>query len=439
VSAFAVSAVRAAGVMALVVAAGAARADSGVAAPAGVGVGVGAGAGASVVIGPYVQDVGEAGFVVAFETSGPVGAETVVEDRRVRTEGVRHEARFTGLRAARRYRYSVEIGGTRVASAEVTTAPEPGARRPLTFVVYGDNRNGPETERRLVEAARREGAELLLHTGDMVADGENDDDWLTFFSIERALLAELPVFTAVGNHELHGDPTASHFRRFFVLPERGRERLYYTFRWGPARFIALDGNGRFAEQAAWLAEVLSAAEAAGERDVFVFLHQPPLSTGRHCGAGTRQAEWVALFERYKVRAVFAGHDHAYARMERNGVRYFVSGGGGAPQYDERMDCNAADVAARRAYSPEHHYLVAKLRGDELEITVKRLDAGAPPLAVVVDRRPGGKVLAAELVASFGAPTLGEPAPRATRARLWWIASGVVVAAALLVLVARRRA
>ena len=422
-------------VAAVVAVAATASADSGTGSGTGTGSGSGSG---SMVIGPYVQDVGPAGFVVAFETSGPVVAETVVEDRRVRTEGAHHEARFSGLAAARKYRYAVEVGGARVATAEVTTAPEPGARRPLTFLVYGDNRNGADTERRLVEAARRESAELALHTGDMVADGENDDDWLSFFTIERPLMAELPVFTAIGNHELHGDPTATHFRRFFVLPERGRERLYYTFRWGPARFIALDGNGRFAEQAAWLAEVLAAAEAAGERDVFVFLHQPPLSTGRHCGAGTRQAEWVALFERYHVRAVFAGHDHAYARMERNGVRYYVSGGGGAPQYDERLDCNAADIAARRAYSAEHHYLVATLRGDELEVSVKRLDAGAPPIEVVTDRRPGGKVLAAELVASFGAPTLGEPRPRAVPTRAYWLAGVGALAIALVLFVGRRR-
>jgi hypothetical protein len=415
----------------LVVAAVAARAESGTASGTGSVSG-------QIVIGPYVQDVGPSGFVVAFETSAAVAAETVVEDRRVRTEGTRHEARFDGLGAARKYRYAVEIAGARVASAEVTTAPEPGARRPLTFLVYGDNRNGSDVERQLVAAARREGAELALHTGDMVADGENEDDWRAFFANEKELLAELPVFTALGNHELHGDPTATHFRRYFILPERGRERLYYTFRWGPARFIALDGNGRFEEQAAWLADVLQRAEASGERDVFVFLHQPPLSTGRHCGAGTRQKEWVRLFERYKVRAVFAGHDHAYARMERNGVRYFVSGGGGAPQYDERMDCNAADLAARRVYSTEHHYLVAQLRGDELVISVKRLDPAQPPIEVVTDRRQAGRILTAELAASFGAPSLGEPAPRIPSRWPWWVAGGVGVVVALVLIATRRR-
>ena len=37
-----------------------------------------------------------------------------------------------------------------------------------------------------------------------------------------------------------------------------------------------------------------------------------------------------LFLRTKVKGVFAGDDHRYDRREKEGILYFISGGGGAP-------------------------------------------------------------------------------------------------------------
>jgi hypothetical protein len=39
-------------------------------------------------------------------------------------------------------------------------------------------------------------------------------------------------------------------------------------------------------------------------------------------------ELVKLFAKYKVTRVFAGHIHGYAKTERDGVVYSISGGGG---------------------------------------------------------------------------------------------------------------
>ncbi|MBU0672310.1 MAG: hypothetical protein KJ732_04690, partial [Candidatus Margulisbacteria bacterium] len=41
---------------------------------------------------------------------------------------------------------------------------------------------------------------------------------------------------------------------------------------------------------------------------------------------------MALFEKYQVDYVIAGHIHGYARAERRGIVYVVSGGAGAPLY-----------------------------------------------------------------------------------------------------------
>jgi hypothetical protein len=42
----------------------------------------------------------------------------------------------------------------------------------------------------------------------------------------------------------------------------------------------------------------------------------------------------ALLAKYKVEAVFAGHEHYYERRAVDGVLYIITGGGGAPIYDK---------------------------------------------------------------------------------------------------------
>ena len=42
----------------------------------------------------------------------------------------------------------------------------------------------------------------------------------------------------------------------------------------------------------------------------------------------------ALFAKYKVNIVFAGHEHLYLRKVVNGIVHIITGGGGAPLYAE---------------------------------------------------------------------------------------------------------
>jgi hypothetical protein len=298
-------------------------------------------------------------------------------------------------------------------------------------VVGVDRWRGDGVGRRDVTAIRKDAPSLALHTGDMVPAGGDDEAWRGFFANETSLMAEVPVFPAVGNHELHGDAEAGHLERFFAPPDPFRETHNYTFRWGDVRFIALDGNSRFDEQATWMEGVLRQAQSEKARHVFVFMHQPPLSTGNHCGAGLRQERWVQLFERYGVRAVFAGHDHAYERLSRNNIRYFISGGGGAPLYGEREDCPPADQVARQAYASEYHYLLVKIVGDEVTVIAQRPNGGAPIETV---RFRAGEKMALTLAAP---PLATPPISRRNMVRYYWWA-GAAATAVLLCFVFWRR-
>jgi len=379
-----------------------------------------------LVVGPYVQDVRNDGFTVVFETAADVAAETRAGDVRVTTRGTHHEAVVRGLPAATRAKYRVTLGGNDAGGGEVVL---PDAARPLTFLVYGDTRNGGPVAAALAKLALEQSPDLVLYTGDIVPDGASERGWATFFADERALLADVPLYPTLGNHEIFHDAGATHFRRYFALPDDGREKLYYHFRFGPAEFIVLEGNAPSPAQTAWLATTLDAAAAAHAAHVFVLVHQPPLSLGDHCGAALDEADWMTRFEQHHVRAVFGGHDHAYERMERRGVRYFVSGGGGAPVYAEKS-CAAFDRAAKRSYRPVHHLLRVRVEGTNVEVTALAIGDQAPIDRV---RFAGG-----EPAFAMDAPPL-RPAVEARAATTpWTYAGGAIVFVLLGVAVRRRR-
>ncbi|HEY2749050.1 MAG TPA: metallophosphoesterase [Polyangia bacterium] len=379
----------------------------------------------TITIGPFVQDVRADGFTVVFETSAAADAEVRAGDARVATHGTHHEAIVRGLPAATREKYRVTVGGRDAGGGEVVL---PDAGRALRFVVYGDTRNGGAVATELARLAAAETPDLILYTGDIVPYGSDEHGWATFFADEHALLADVPLYPTLGNHEIFRDPSAAHFRRFFALPDDGRARLYYHFRFGPAEFIVLDGNAPTPAQTAWLRATLEAADADQVAHVFVLVHQPPFSLGDHCGAALDQADWLPLFEAHHVRAVFAGHDHAYARMERRGVRYFVSGGGGAPLYAERS-CAAFDRAAKRVYLPVHHLMRVQVDGPSVDITVLAVADGAP-----IDHV---RFAAGEPVFAMDAPPLS-PAGELRAATHPWTLAAAALAFVLVGLALRRR-
>ena len=336
-----------------------------------------------ISIGPYLQDVTTDGILVVWETDQPTTGVVRLEQPRsaafLSLPGTHHEVRLSGLRPGTRYRYQVAGRasgtldvGTEVRSepAEFTTAPLHG---PFTFLVYGDNRDRESDHIAVIRAMVPEAPDFFIQTGDMVGNAGEDVLWRRYFHAAQPLLRSAPMYPALGNHELRGDSEARHFFRYFTYPgkEPRAKVVYYRFRYSNTLFIALDGNSPAdAAQAEFLADSLARSNRDTDvRHVFVYVHQPPYAVGAYCGSAREQRHFVPLFSRYpKVRAVFGGHEHAYQHLERGGVRYFVSGGGGAPLYTRSQPCREADQRALRLFKAEHHYLRVRVRGDEALLT-----------------------------------------------------------------------
>jgi acid phosphatase type 7 len=225
----------------------------------------------------------------------------------------------------------------------------------------------------------REVPDFVLGTGDMVDDGSRQDQWQQFFDVENRMLRDNVYFPALGNHDRQGrGRTADTYRAFFSVPENGGDtERYYAFSYASTRFLILDSNVysfSLTDQTAWLErELIAARQDPAVHHIFVVMHHPPFSISLHGGARDLRERWTPLFERYQVSAVFSGHDHVYERAEHEGVRYFVSGGGGAPLYPRRPKSDPVDMEAVKKFERVFHYLRVTVSGQRVEVTGVRAD------------------------------------------------------------------
>ena len=191
---------------------------------------------------------------------------------------------------------------------------------------------------------------FVVNTGDLVGNGNDIQEWQTFFQINHELMRRTPYFSVLGNHE----KDSKNYFNFFDLP--GNEH-YYFFSVGDALFIVLDSegpehqtpvylkgsareafwekidSGYLQKEKAWVENVLTLNNQAGF--IFVFFHKPLFSIKKSRVEETkmRRKFWGDIFERHHVQVVLNGHDHHYHHAFSGGTHYITTAGGGAGLYD----------------------------------------------------------------------------------------------------------
>lgn len=179
-----------------------------------------------------------------------------------------------------------------------------------------------------------------------------------FEAIARRL--STPFFNVIGNHELGGGGK----REDYIRERFGN--LYGSFDFGNSHFIILNTEEKgkegmiMGEQLEWLKKDLENNKEA--TNIFVFMHRPMYSIidpdlvfGKSFRDRENRNYLHSLFKRFKVKAVFAGHEHLYSETIIDGIRYVVTGGGGSPLYQ----------------SPKgggfFHYIIVNVRGDDVTL------------------------------------------------------------------------
>src|SRR5574340_35262 len=322
-----------------------------------------------VVGGPYVVfPAGKAATVawVEQESEVKVGADPAKLDRAIPVLRSQKTS-LTGLKPGSKMHYQAFPGE---GGKGVFKVP-PVCDAKFQFAVFGDTRTRHDLHRRVAQAIAAANPDFVLHTGDLVTDGYDVAQWPIFFDIEREMLRKTVFFPVLGNHERNN----ARFHEFFdvVTP-------YYSFNWGSAHFALLDSDVAnvspssavrkqfWAQQLSWLEDDLARNQKAPLR--FVVMHHPPFTAYQKEGHMSKESlSLVPLFEKYKVSAVMAGHDHNYQHHIKNGVHYIITGGGGAPLAPVDQPIEGMTVKVESI----EHYVGVKVEGGRAFLEAVTLD------------------------------------------------------------------
>lgn len=337
-----------------------------------------------------------------------------------------------GLEPDTDYRYTVTVAGEEWAAGErwdwvedprggydlapagraydlrFRTFPHPDdATPPLTFVALGDYgvgiRSDSESSRRqrriadvLDSVVDSHDVRFVVSLGDNIYKGEQgevddetggeDDDWYSsFFQPYRYVLARVPVFPTIGNHDTtdtEGSDDRAQMTDNFHLASRferpGRTYadpgLFYSVQVGrDLELVCFDTSEDPEEgihrhflgdrQQRWLGERFA---GPGARWQIPFSHHPAYCAGPHHSDDEEiLASVVPHFDRADVRLVLAGHEHNFQVGEVGRRTYVVSGSGGKVREEmpDRIGRTGVD-----AWSAHAHLLLVQVGEDEVSLT-----------------------------------------------------------------------
>ena len=240
--------------------------------------------------------------------------------------------------------------------------PQPAATD-FEFVVIGDTRPPFESVNFDVFEGLIRKINLLrpaftVNLGDLIygyGPRPKAGQWDRYQQVIRAFTA--PYYQIPGNHDTYSAGARRLYKERF-------KKFYESFDYGGSHFVLLDNGdeGRWGEigpvELEWLRQDLRSTRAAS---IFVFMHFPAWVQERVLPKyyllwrDTLQP----LFRQAKVTAVFGGHFHCYGpTREFDGIRYFITGGGGAQLRPDYLDAGG-----------EHHFLKVHVSGDRYEVRV----------------------------------------------------------------------
>ena len=231
------------------------------------------------------------------------------------------------------------------------------------FVVIGDTRPRFESQdfrlfQGLIGKIDAVKPALVINLGDLIygyGPHSKEKQWDKYQQVIKAIGP--PYYQVPGNHDTHSKEARRIYGRRFGS-------FYQAFDYQDWHFVLLDNTEKQRwgylgpAQLAWLKADLQATRARG---VLVFLHFPVWEPERI--TPDYYAFWKQtlhpLFRDSRVRAVFAGHYHTYGpTREFDGIRYFITGGGGAELRPEYKKAGG-----------EHHFLRVKVSGDAFDTRV----------------------------------------------------------------------
>jgi len=222
------------------------------------------------------------------------------------------------LPAATTFRYRVVLGSGAAREGVFTT---PGLDE-WRFVHLGEFHAPTLSDEvaRFAGAIRAFQPQLVVESGDMMNDGDDDQEWLDYLNTARPWISNVILLPAHSNHVngVAGNPILT---ALFQLPNNER---WYTTRYGAVEIVTLDStyDGEAPDldtQPAWIEGSMAAALESTDPPVFTIgaWHYPACSS--HYASRSSERRWVidnlvaAFAAAGGLDLILVGHDKYYER------------------------------------------------------------------------------------------------------------------------------
>ena len=247
-----------------------------------------------------------------------------------------HSVQLTGLQPSSFYYYKAITGAIESKTYRFKTQPENGNNfGHFRFLIIGDNqianRDGFE---RLMSAANNkvfqkyggsieENINLIMNVGDQVDEGNLFQYENVHFGKSKLLSPNLPIMTAVGNHETYGTMgLEAYYHHFFYdklrykgIVSPGGEN-YYSFQAGRVVFVVLSSEHPNIDQVRWVQQLIDSVKVDKDVDWLISVAHRPIQAEQYIddiSPYIKNQVVPILTQSPKSVILITGHHHLYAR------------------------------------------------------------------------------------------------------------------------------
>jgi len=262
----------------------------------------------------------------------PADDRTLVEAtrREARSGETVHQAVATDLEPGTTYHYRVGDSISEVWSRTGTFVTATGdGEDSFTFIDLTDTQAKAATEAALAAGTMRKAlaavpdAEFMVHNGDVVQDGNVEQDWIDMLGAAQDTLLGTTIAPASGNHDMYPDAFVDHFMLEHPNEQDTTTGAYYSFTYNGAHVMVLNTNEDEEQavsdaQLAWLEQDARAAREAGADWLILTMHKGLYTAGNHADDAdiiAMREVLVPLVDELEIDLVLQGHDHYMSRTQ----------------------------------------------------------------------------------------------------------------------------
>lgn len=214
----------------------------------------------------------------------------------------------------------------------------------------GETRN---FEKAISETNRLKPAFVIV-CGDLVNKPGDQAQINEYKRIAATLDPAIKIYNVSGNHDVENIPTPNAIKTY--QEHFGPD--HYTFRSGNIFGIVLNSSlikdpskapAEASAQEAWVKTALEDGKNSGSRNIMIFMHHPfflnsPDEPNQYFNIDIdRRKMYLELFDKYKVRHIFAGHYHRNAGGRAGNIEMITTGPVGRPLGPDSSGFRIVDV------------------------------------------------------------------------------------------------